>query len=256
MKIKKRIATFTLLIAASIAFAQNQNIAQNGAKYSFYPNGMLKSKVVSIGPHSYVKIQFNENGSIGRQKTIIMNAEEGDQRHYNKQGQLIEERRIYLAGHKYDIHLLKQFDENGKMTYYEDTTVQKYFYSNGNIKSIKDSTSEREYYENGSLKEETKDGIVYSHYTNYNDSSIVCESRSDSKSNEALPDVQRDDIDECVGQLHAGVQPVDHRVCTIVLAKRYFSDHEIIFPGSPQSFCGCSITSLRSRRSRLRLLRP
>lgn len=184
MKIKKRIVTFTLLIAASIAFAQNQNIAQNGAKYSFYPNGMLKSKVVSIGPHSYVKILFNENGSISRQKTIIMNAEEGDQRLYNKQGQLIEERRIYLAGHKYDIHLLKQFDENGKMTYYEDTTVQKHFYSNGNIKSIKDSTSEREYYENGSLKEETKDGIVYSHYTNYNDSSIVCESRSDPQNKE------------------------------------------------------------------------
>ena len=184
MKIKKRIVTFTLLIAASIAFAQSQNVAQNGTKYSFYPNGMLKSKVVSIGPHSYVKIQFNENGSISRQKTIIMNAEEGDQRLYNKQGQLIEERRIYLAGHKYDIHLLKQFDENGKMTYYEDTTVQKHFYSNGNIRSIKDSTSEREYYENGSLKEETKDGIVYSHYTNYNDSSIVCESRSDPKNKE------------------------------------------------------------------------
>ena len=184
MKIKKRIVTFTLLIAASIAFAQSQNVAQNGAKYSFYPNGMLKSKVVSIGPHSYVKIQFNENGSISRQKTIIMNAEEGDQRLYNKQGQLIEERRIYSAGNKYDIHLLKQFDENGKMTYYEDTTVQKHFYSNGTIKSIKDSTSEREFYENGSLKEETKDGIVYSHYTNYNDSSIVCESRSDPKNKE------------------------------------------------------------------------
>ncbi len=184
MKIKKFIVTLTLLIAASIAFAQNQDVAQNEAKYSFYPNGMLKSKVVSIGPHSYVKIQFNENGSISHQKTIIMNAEEGDQRLYNKQGQLIEERRFYLAGHKYDIHLLKRFDENGKMTYYEDTTVQKHFYSNGNIRSIKDSTSEREYYEDGSLKEETKDGIVYSHYTNYNDSSIVCESRSDSKNKE------------------------------------------------------------------------
>lgn len=184
MKIKKRIVTFTLLIAASIAFAQSQNVAQNGAKYSFYPNGMLKSKVVSIGPHSYVKIQFNENGSIGRQKTIIMNAEEGDQRLYSKQGQQIEERRIYLAGHKYDVHLLKHFDENGKMTYYEDTTVQKHFFSNGNIRSIKDATSEREYYENGSLKEETKDGIVYSHYTKYNDSSIVCESRSDPKNKE------------------------------------------------------------------------
>lgn len=184
MKNKKHIVAFTLLIAASFAFAQSQNVAQNGAKYSFYPNGMLKSKVVSIGPHSYVKILFNENGSISRQKTIIMNAEEGDQRLYNKQGQLIEERRIYLAGHKYDIHLLKQFGENGKMTYYEDTTVQKHFFSNGNIRSIKDSTSEREYYENGSLKEETKDGIVYSHYTNYNDSSIVCESRNDPQNKE------------------------------------------------------------------------
>ena len=156
MKNKKHIVAFTLLIAASVAFAQSQNVAQNGAKYSFYPNGMLKSKVVSIGPHSYVKILFNENGSIVHQQTIIMNAEEGDQRLYNKQGQLREESRIYIAGHKCDIHLLKRFNENGKMEYYEDSTVQKHFYSNGNIKSIKDSTSEREYYEDGSLKEETK----------------------------------------------------------------------------------------------------
>lgn len=184
MKNKKHIVAFTLLIAASVAFAQSQNVAQNGAKYSFYPNGMLKSKVVSIGPHSYVKILFNENGSIVHQQTIIMNAEEGDQRLYNKQGQLREESRIYIAGHKCDIHLLKRFNENGKMEYYEDSTVQKHFYSNGNIKSIKDSTSEREYYEDGSLKEETKNGIVYTHYKNYNDSSIVCESRSDRKNRE------------------------------------------------------------------------